>query len=277
MSGAEEARRALQALGDSGTRLITSDLAGAQVVWRRWGQGRPIVLLHGGAGTWMHWAKNIAALAQDRTVYAPDMPGFGESDRPEDTHDADTVAPHVLRGMLELIEEPFDLVGFSFGALVSSMVAAQAPAILERLVVVSVAGMGLTARPEMKSMRGVTDAAGRAEVYRFNLAAMMLHDPATVDDMAVLIQDAGVSNERLKNRSQVRQNILPGLLKQCRCKTFGIWGTEDAVYRQHFAKLRETVPKLGLQDHTFMEGAGHWLPYERPEDFKAILDRYLRA
>jgi 2-hydroxy-6-oxonona-2,4-dienedioate hydrolase len=225
----------------------------------------------------MHWARNIPALARDRRVYAPDMPGFGDSDRPEDTHDADTVAPHVLSGLLQLIDEPFDLVGFSFGGLVSAMVAAKAPETLERLVLVSVAGMGITARPELKSMRGATDLGERTAVYRHNLAAMMLHDPAAVDDMAVLIQEAGVTGERLKKRGQVRLNILPGLLRQCGCKTFGIWGTEDALYRQNFEKLLAAVEGLGLQERTFLEGAGHWLPYERPEQFKSILDGYLRA
>ncbi len=276
MSGAEEARRALQDLGGSATRLTTGD-PGSKTVWRRWGKGRPLVLLHGGAGTWMHWARNIPSLAQERSVYAPDMPGFGESDRPEGVEDADTIAPHLLRGLAELIDEPFDLVGFSFGALVSTMIAATVPPLLDRLVLVSAAGMGLTARPEMKSMRGVTDPAGRAEVYRFNLGAMMLHDPTTVDEMALAIQEAGVTGERLRNRGQVRLNILPGLLERVRCKAFGVWGTEDAVYRQNFDRLREAVAGLKLQERHFMPGIGHWLPYERPAEFKALLDRFLRA
>lgn len=276
MSGAEDARRALQALDDRATRLATGD-RGAQTVWRRWGTGRPIVLLHGGAGTWMHWAKNIPALAQDHAVYAPDMPGFGDSDRPDGVEDADTIAPHLLRGLAELIDRPFDLVGFSFGAMVSSMIAATNPPLLDRLVLVSVAGMALTGRPEMKSMRGVTDPEGRAEVYRFNLAAMMLHDPATVDAMALAIQEAGVTGERLRNRGQVRLNILPGLLDRVRCKAFAVWGAEDALYRQTFARLQEVAAGLNLQERHFMPGAGHWLPYERPAEFKALLDRLLRA
>ncbi|TAK66484.1 MAG: alpha/beta fold hydrolase, partial [Betaproteobacteria bacterium] len=74
------------------TRFETPCGPSAKMVWRRWGQGRPVVLLHGGAGSWLHWIKNIDALARSRAVWAPDIPGFGDSDLPADNLDADTLA-----------------------------------------------------------------------------------------------------------------------------------------------------------------------------------------
>ncbi|MBY4596358.1 alpha/beta fold hydrolase [bacterium BD-1] len=50
------------------------------VAWRAWGSGPPLVLLHGSHGSWRHWVRNIEALAAQRTVCAPDMPGYGDSD-----------------------------------------------------------------------------------------------------------------------------------------------------------------------------------------------------
>jgi len=52
------------------------------MVWRVWGGGPPLVLLHGGTGSWMHWIRNIEELARDFTVVAPDIPGSGESASP---------------------------------------------------------------------------------------------------------------------------------------------------------------------------------------------------
>ena len=46
---------------------------------RRWGTGNPLVLLHGGMGSWSHWLRNIGALAREFTVITLDMPGYGSS------------------------------------------------------------------------------------------------------------------------------------------------------------------------------------------------------
>src|ERR1700730_13687186 len=49
------------------------------IVWRRWGEGSPVVLMHGGSGAWSHWIRNIGPLSTRHTVWAFDIPGFGES------------------------------------------------------------------------------------------------------------------------------------------------------------------------------------------------------
>jgi len=249
------------------------------MVWRRWGQGRPVVLLHGGAGSWMHWIKNIDALARSRTVWAPDIPGFGDSDLPADNLDADTLAPFVLRGALEVLRgERFDLVGFSFGALVSALIAAQAPATLDRLVLVSVAAMGLLGEPPvLKPMRGVTDSEERREVLRFNLNAMMLHHPSSIDDLAIAVQGRSAPRDRVKNRKLVLTDILPKLAAQWRCAAYGIWARQDMLYRHQFDKLIERVNQLGLRERVFLDDAGHWLQYERSDEFDRVLARLLDA
>ena len=48
------------------------------MAWRCWGSGPPLVLLHGGYGSWMHWIRNVLPLSRQFTVIAPDMPGLGE-------------------------------------------------------------------------------------------------------------------------------------------------------------------------------------------------------
>src|SRR4051812_28591239 len=48
------------------------------------GDGPPIVLVHGLAGNWQNWLENIPRLARERRVVAPDLPGFGASDKPSE-------------------------------------------------------------------------------------------------------------------------------------------------------------------------------------------------
>jgi formiminoglutamase len=77
------------------------------MVWRRWGRGSPLVLLHGGTGSWRHWAGNIAALAEHYQVYAADAPGLGDSDmmhtEPEIT--PESVSAIVADGVARLLPE----------------------------------------------------------------------------------------------------------------------------------------------------------------------------
>src|SRR3546814_2761948 len=64
------------------------------MVWRVWGEGEPVVLLHGGFGSWNHWVRNIEPLAARYRVIAADMPGQGDSDDPpqprSEEHTSDT-------------------------------------------------------------------------------------------------------------------------------------------------------------------------------------------
>ncbi|MFZ4759001.1 MAG: alpha/beta fold hydrolase, partial [Burkholderiaceae bacterium] len=59
---------ALVAALDASARVERTPCGDGTMVWRRWGTGRPLVLLHGGAGSWNHWARNIGRLARDREV-----------------------------------------------------------------------------------------------------------------------------------------------------------------------------------------------------------------
>jgi pimeloyl-ACP methyl ester carboxylesterase len=58
------------------------------MVWRVWGNARPLVLLLGASGSWTHWIRNIATFAARFRVFVPDLPGFGNSDMPSEPHTA---------------------------------------------------------------------------------------------------------------------------------------------------------------------------------------------
>jgi 2-hydroxy-6-oxonona-2,4-dienedioate hydrolase len=276
---ANEASALIERLDRKAIRVETPCGPSTSMVWRRWGEGRPVILVHGGAGSWLHWIRNIEALAATHTVYAPDIPGFGESGLPSDGLDADSLAPYVLQGALELLRnEPFDLVGFSFGAMVSAIIAAEMPETLERVVLVSVLGMGLVDDTiRLRSMRGVTDPAKKRDIMRLNLNALMLQDPSTIDDLALAVQERSAPRDRVKNRKIVYSNILFHLSERWRCATYGIWGLRDPLYRDQINKLMSTVNALKFRETIFMENAGHWLQYERYSQFNSLLDRLLTS
>ena len=141
----------LAALRNSATRRETPCGSGS-LVWHVWGgadaEHAPVVLLHGGSGSWTHWACNIAALVQaGRQVLVPDLPGFGDSARPATGRDADALVAPLEVGLQTLIgTQVCDLVGFSFGGMTAGLWTAAFPARVRRLVIAGAPGLGVVGR-----------------------------------------------------------------------------------------------------------------------------------
>src|SRR3954467_15240754 len=112
-------------------RRLTTPCGDGDIVWHVWGddQDEPLVLLHGGSGSWAHWIRNVEALAAaGRRVVVPDLPGFGDSARPPEGQDADAVAAAVAERLAGMVgEAPVDIAGFSFGGLCGALIAAAQP------------------------------------------------------------------------------------------------------------------------------------------------------
>jgi pimeloyl-ACP methyl ester carboxylesterase len=247
------------------TRHVTASGDG-QVVWHAWGQGVPLVLLHGGSGSWTHWIRNVEALAAaGRHVLVPDLPGFGDSARPPDGQDADAVAPVIAQGIRQLTgDEPVDVAGFSFGGLVAALMAAAQPQSVRRLVLLGAPGLGLRdKRLPLTSWRAMKDPEQRREAHRSNLATLMLHKPEAIDDLAVALQAANVPRDRMHRRRLALTDILATTLPTLTCTMDAIYGEQDALYCDVLPALRakiSTAPKFG--ELVLIPGAGHWVQYE---------------
>ncbi len=251
--------------------------AGAVTVWHVWGAGEPVVLLHGGSGSWTHWLRNIDALvAAGREVLVPDMPGFGDSDKPAGARDADAlVAPLVSGLQLLLGARALDLVGFSFGGLVGGLMASSLPT-LRRLVIVGAPLLGVGVRPvRLREWRHL-DAEAAVEVHRSNLAALMLHHPASVTPLAIALHQAHVPLDRLRRRSMARTDLLARTLATVTCPLVAIYGEHDVLYRDQLQQVEATLDALPtLRGRTAIPDAGHWVQFEAPEAFDRALARAL--
>src|SRR5688572_28488103 len=115
-AGAAEAPAAVVSSVEARARRDVTPCAGGSMVWREWGRGAPLVLLHGASGSWTHWIRNVVPLSDRFRVIAPDMPGFGDSTAMPASHTADALADLVVSALDALVPgpEPFDLAGFSF-------------------------------------------------------------------------------------------------------------------------------------------------------------------
>ena len=243
------------------------------MMWRRWGAGPPLVLLHGGSGSWRHWARNIAPLSAVRTVWVPDLPGMGDSDAPDDPPDRPGVARVVMMALDELLAaQPFDLAGFSYGGSIAAIATELAAERVRSLTLVGTAGFGGNRHdPRTVRVNGLTGAA-RAAAHRQNLLSLMIASPAHVDALAIEIQEANTARRRLKLSRGGGTPLLPGVLRNYRGPLRAVWGAHDQFARGHIesfaARLREVRPDVEVK---LFEGAGHWVPYEDADAFNDFL------
>ncbi|MDB5857420.1 MAG: alpha/beta hydrolase fold protein [Ramlibacter sp.] len=259
----------------------TTPCGDGDIVWHTWGDAgaAPLVLLHGGSGSWTHWIRNVEALAAaGRRVVVPDLPGFGDSARPPDGQDADAVAPALADGLVRLLgEAPVDVVGFSFGGLCGGLMAAAQPARVRRLVLVGAPALGLRDRRlSLTSWRELEDPQAQRAAHRSNLAALMLHRPEAIDELAVDLQAANVPRDRMLRRKLAMTDVLARSLPTFSCPVDAIYGEQDVLYRGALDKLAEvlrTGPTFG--ELVLVPGAGHWLQYEAAGVFNREVMRLL--
>lgn len=101
------------------------------------GDALPLVLLHGWPQTSYAWRKLIPRLADGRRVIAPDLRGFGDSDKPEDGYDKKTVAADVIALLGQLGIDRAAILGHDWGGWVAYRIALDAPDLTERLIVLN--------------------------------------------------------------------------------------------------------------------------------------------
>jgi pimeloyl-ACP methyl ester carboxylesterase len=286
---------------DAASRKHVTPCGRGRLVWRQWGDGPPLILFHGGSGSWMHWVRNIEPLARHYSVWAPDLPGMGDSDYPlagdfrvitPEESDIDlegstglppsaipmqTHAAVAIKGLAQLFgSAPVTVVGFSFGGMLAANVAALVPGRFARVILVGSGGIPgeRLARPEMVSWRQITDPDELATVQRRNLEIHMIVDPRNVDDVAVNIQT--LNTRRFRGRRLQRRQSLFEVLARGRPRLAGIWGRHDHTARGRIDELPTLLRAIDPQaPFHLVQNGGHWVAYECADEVNRVLLRYL--
>ncbi len=248
------------------------------MVWRGWGGGPVVLLVHGGAGSWRHWARNLAALSRGYTVIAPDLPGLGQSARAPDPISAEAVAALVGRGLDQVIgaAAPIHVAGFSYGGVIAGLVAATAAERVRSLTLIGTGGLGPPNRAvELVRVRDRTGA-DRLAAHRDNLLRMMLANPASVDALALEIQEQNTRQARLNSGFMWMSRALHDALPLVRGHVHAFWREHEmpdrALLNVRIGLLRQARPDVEIE---VIPHAGHWVFYEAAERFNAALLRIL--
>lgn len=244
---------------------------GRRVRWREWGSGPPLVLVHGGHGSWLHWVSVIEPLAARFRLWVPDLPGYGDSDDlAGHPHDPDRQRRSVAlvagtwRQLIAAEAEP-GLVGFSFGGLVCGALAASGQVGVRRLALLGTAGHRTTRRPmaPLIDWRLSDPIAARAALRR-NLATFMLHRESAVDALALLAHERSSRRTRYRSRQMSLGIDLRDVIDAYDGPVRMIWGAEDVTCADPAGAGRRLAASRPGRDWHVVDGAGHWVQQEAP-------------
>lgn len=277
------------------SQRIVQSYAWGDAVWHIWGSQKelqasakvgvandyanavrsPLVLLHGGSGSWTHWLRNVEHLSQQREVWALDIPGFGDSSLPSGVTDADGLVPFIA----EIFKQTFhgkavDVIGFSFGGMTAGLVAAEHPALIRQLILVGAPGLGLFGKElPMRGMTPSMDKEAQRQVHRHNLNTMMFVHPESVTEDVIDMQEANVSRDRLRRRRIARTDVLAQAQTSWACPVHAVWAESDALYTDTLQQVPQVLSRIA--SFSVVPNAGHWVMFENPEAFHAAVDPLL--
>ena len=268
------------------------------------GQGAPPVLfIHGlGSSGYIEWRFNLPVIARKHRVLAPDLPGFGRTDKPRAGRYSIAYFARTLVSYLDGRElRNVAVVGTSMGGRVALELALRAPGRVSRLVLVNALGLG---RPQMQliyplmflprvgeaAMQVAKAAVNRvppAVIRRFaaryagitaDLERTM--DDSYLDDLREMYAAEGYTDAYLSTvRSMAGPTALLGghdlsaSLQRLQMPVQLIWGSNDPLFPvAHATRAHQLLPRSRL---AVIEGAGHTPQAERPDEFNRILSRFL--
>ena len=245
--------------------------------------GGTVLLIHGsgpGVSAWANWRLTIPALASHFRVVAPDIVGFGYTERRVDDYSLDAWTQHVL-GVLDALEiDQAHVVGNSFGGSLALSLAIRHPDRVRRLGLMGAVGIDFPLTAGLDAVWGYEPSVeAMSELLRIFTAT-----PATgLDDLARLRYEAsirpGVHEAYAAMFPPPRQRWVTALshdealVSGITAPTLIFHGREDRVIPLATSlRLLELIPDAQL--HVF-GNCGHWTQIEHAEEFNRLLRDFL--
>jgi pimeloyl-ACP methyl ester carboxylesterase len=231
----------------------------ATIAYEVAGAGPPLVLVHGLSGSSRWWARNVGPLARRFRVYVVDLIGFGASRGPH-PFVLSEAAGLLARWMEQIGVERAGVVGHSMGGFIAAELAADFPALVERLVLVDAAALPFN----HSYLR-----------HTFNLAHQVRDLPLSF--LPLLFADAllaGPLTIARAARQLLTTDIRPKLAR-IQAPVLLVWGERDHI----------VPPALGRQLHqalargtlVLIQSAGHNPMWDCPAAFNRVVLDFLAA
>lgn len=261
------------------------------------GRGDTVIVLLHGAGVdsaIMSWAEVIGLLAEKYKVIAPDLPGYGGSDRIEGEYTLDFYT-ETVKGIIEAYQcSSVVLVGLSLGGGICLNMALKYPELIKLLIPVDAWGL-FQRLPYHRFTHWYTRSKINDNLYqwtgkypsfvRWSLESSLIGDKAKISEALVQeVQKSMLEPEAGKpfisfQRSEITKNGLKtdlySRLKEISIPTLLVHGSEDkAVPLKDAIAASKIIPHCQLH---IMEGCKHWPQKERPEEFSRVVVDFIEV
>jgi len=262
----------------------TIDAGGIETSYLEAGAGETVVMLHGsgpGVSATANWQHNIGTLSQRFRVLAPDIVGFGGTERPDDV-------VYSLRGWTDHIWAFLDahgiektaIVGNSLGGRIALQMATDCPDRITKMVLMGAPGVGMTLTDGLAALRAYEPS---HDAMRDLLRNYFAVDPAMITDELVAIRyEASIADGAYEayramfldpRHAGSKLGITEDEVRAIATSTLLVHGREDKV-----VPVQVSVTMLGLlpnADLHVFSSCGHWTQIERADEFSALVSDYL--
>jgi pimeloyl-ACP methyl ester carboxylesterase len=255
---------------------------------------QPLVFVHGLSGCWANWLEQLPVLAAERRVVTLDLPGFGYSPMPTDGTEI-TISGYARlldRLLGELGIDAAAVVGNSMGGFIAAELAIAFPQRVERLVLISAAGISTTANPAvtraLPSLRRLQTVLAGTGAWLASKSETVARRARLRDALLYVVArhpgrlPAALAAEQLRGAG--KPGFLQGLqavldydirerLPEIACPTLIVWGDGDRLISVRDADVfEELIPN---SRKVIFEDTGHMAMLERPAAFNALLKDFL--
>jgi pimeloyl-ACP methyl ester carboxylesterase len=254
--------------------------------------GQPLVFVHGLSGSWPNWLEQLAVFAEDHRVIALDLPGFGHSPMPRETISMAGYA-HMLDRLLDQLEiDAAAIVGNSMGGFIGAELAISFPQRVERLVLVSAAGISThqprgsqRGMPALRRLERVlmassawaaskSDTVAKRERLRDVALGVVIRHPGRLDAALAAEQVRGAGKPGfMQGLEAVIDYDVRERLGEIACPTLIVWGERDRLINVRDADVfAELIPD---SRRVIFKDTGHMAMLEHPERFNPLLRGFL--
>jgi len=239
------------------------------------GSGTPLIFFHGFGSSIFSWRKNLDPLSKHHRVCAPDLPGFGYSDKPLNAdYTIDAYADFIIQFMDKLQIKKAVLVGHSLGGGIALLTCLKYPSRVQSLILLDTEAYPITPPlmltvAKLPGIRSIIHRAIGEWVIRISLKRSYF-DQALITDRLVdeyyqpfLTENGKIAPIKVLQAMDFEKlKVLPRRYRRIRKKTLIIWGEEDRISRLHLAhKLKKDLRYSKLK---IIPASGHLVQEEKP-------------